>query len=287
MGNHRAPRATRAASPVSSTPSPSVSGRRRAVKPTAQRGGVLRRLPSAPVLLGVAALSVSATGAVNAGAADTVSAEPSQAVRATAANAMTGTTTVASTSMERKRARSVSRDSRRDALETATTEKVREATDAQARQRNAMLQQLAQDAEKHAAEIALNLWQRPLDGYRLTARFGQSSGMWANTHTGLDFAAPSGTPVVAVASGTITETSYAGSYGNRVVLTTNEGDEIWFCHLTSFAVQAGDEVRAGETIGTVGSTGNSTGPHLHLEVRPGAGDPVDPYAALVAHGVAL
>lgn len=286
MGNHRATRVSRAATP--GTPSAaSVAGKRRAVKAPSQRGGMLRKLPSPPVLLGVAALSISATGAVSAGGADTVSAEPSQVARVTGANAMNGNTVIASSSMERERARSVSRDSRRDALEDATTEKVQQATDAQARERNAEIQRLAQDAEKQAAKIALNLWQRPVDNYRLTARFGQSSGLWANTHTGLDFAAPSGTPVVAVASGTITETGYAGAYGNRLVLTTKEGDEIWFCHLTAFAASAGEEVRAGEVIGYVGSTGNSTGPHLHLEVRPGAGDPVDPYAALVAHGVAL
>jgi murein DD-endopeptidase MepM/ murein hydrolase activator NlpD len=286
MGNHRATRVSRAATPDIAS-APSVAGKRRAVKPPSQRGGLLRKLPSPPVLLGVAALSVSATGAVSAGAADNVSAEPSHVARTTGANAMNGTTVVASTSMERERARTVSRDSRRDALENATIEKVQQATDAQARERNAEIQRLAQSAEKQAAKIALNLWQRPVDNYRLTARFGQSSGLWANTHTGLDFAAPSGTPVVAVASGTVTEAASAGAYGNRLVLTTAEGDEIWFCHLTAFAASPGEEVRAGEVIGYVGSTGNSTGPHLHLEVRPGAGDPVDPYAALVAHGVAL
>ena len=110
--------------------------------------------------------------------------------------------------------------------------------------------------------------------------------MWSTTHTGLDFAAPSGTPVVAVANGVITSASYDGSYGNKIVLQLEDGTEVWYAHLTGFNVGVGESVVGGQQIGTVGSTGNSTGPHLHLEVRPGAGDPVDPYAALLARGLA-
>jgi len=69
--------------------------------------------------------------------------------------------------------------------------------------------------------------------------------------------------------------------------TLEDGTEIWYCHQTSFLVGVGDAVRGGETIGTVGSTGNSTGPHLHIEVRPGGGDPVDPYEAFIVHGLTL
>jgi murein DD-endopeptidase MepM/ murein hydrolase activator NlpD len=79
--------------------------------------------------------------------------------------------------------------------------------------------------------------------------------------------------------------SYDGSYGNKIVLALEDGTEIWYCHLSSFSVNVGETVSGGEQLGAVGSTGNSTGDHLHLEVRPGAGDPVDPYAALLAHGL--
>ena len=103
-------------------------------------------------------------------------------------------------------------------------------------------------------------------------------------HT-VDFAADPGSPIMAVARGVITSTGYDGPYGNKTVLTLEDGTEVWFCHQTSIAAEVGEEVAAGDVIGTVGSTGNVTGPHLHLEVRPGGGDPVDPYAALLANGV--
>jgi len=133
--------------------------------------------------------------------------------------------------------------------------------------------------------VPMNQWTLPVDGYHLTATFGQSSSLWASVHTGLDFAAPSGTPIHAIANGVVTSVGYDGAYGNKTVITLDDGTELWFCHQTSFVVAEGDVVRAGELIGYVGSTGNVTGPHLHLEVRPGAGDPVDPYEALRVHGL--
>ncbi|HEX5772614.1 MAG TPA: M23 family metallopeptidase, partial [Nocardioidaceae bacterium] len=118
-----------------------------------------------------------------------------------------------------------------------------------------------------------------------TARFGYSSSLWSSTHTGLDFAAPYGTPVVSVANGVVRSTGYDGSYGNKVVIAHEDGTETWYAHLSAITVSPGESVNGGDLIGNVGSTGNSTGDHLHLEVRPGAGDPVDPYAALIARGV--
>jgi murein DD-endopeptidase MepM/ murein hydrolase activator NlpD len=212
-------------------------------------------------------------------------AEHSDVQVTTQASALSGTSTVSSTSSRNARQAVVSRDSRRDALEDATSQKLQAAAEAQAKQRNAELAKLAKSAEKQAAKIALNLWHLPVASYRLTARFGQSSGLWANTHTGLDFAAPTGTPIMSVTNGVVTSVGSAGAYGNQVIVTDSDGNELWYCHMTSFAVSEGDTVNSGEVLGYVGSTGNTTGPHLHLEVRPGAGDPVDPYYALVAHGV--
>ena len=117
-----------------------------------------------------------------------------------------------------------------------------------------------------------------------TAEFGDY-GLWASYHTGLDFNGSEGQPIMAVANGVVTSAGYDGSYGNKTVVTLDDGTEIWYCHQSSFGVSDGDTVRAGEVIGAVGSTGNVTGSHLHLEVRPGGGDPVDPYEAFVVHGV--
>jgi murein DD-endopeptidase MepM/ murein hydrolase activator NlpD len=122
----------------------------------------------------------------------------------------------------------------------------------------------------------------PLKTYRLTARFG-ATGLWSSAHTGQDFAAPSGTPVYAVAKGVVTSAEWAGAYGWRVIIRHSDGTETWYCHLSSFAVRGGT-VQPGEMIGRVGSTGNSTGPHLHFEVRQN-GVAIPPLAWLRAHGV--
>ncbi|KOG86883.1 peptidase, partial [Streptomyces varsoviensis] len=124
----------------------------------------------------------------------------------------------------------------------------------------------------------------PVGSYTLTAGFGQSGDMWSANHTGQDFAAPTGTPIKAVRGGTITHAGWAGSYGYRTVLTLDDGTELWFCHQSSITVTSG-KVKAGDVIGRVGATGNVTGPHLHLEVRPGGGAPVDPMTWLREHGL--
>ena len=136
--------------------------------------------------------------------------------------------------------------------------------------------------------IARITWALPVSGYHLTGRFGDRSSLWSSgIHTGLDFAAPAGTQIRAIAAGVVREAGYAGSYGNRTIITLPGGGEAWYCHQTSIAVSPGQRVSVGQPIGTVGATGNVTGAHLHLEIRPHGehGDPVDPYAVLVAHGL--
>lgn len=159
------------------------------------------------------------------------------------------------------------------------------AAEQQAAERNVELKSLGKAAKARAGELAKKQWQLPTSGYHLTARFGAPGGLWSSAHTGLDFAAPSGTPIVAVGTGTITQIGDAGAYGNQTIETLEDCTEIYYCHQTSIAVQVGEKVTSGQQIGTVGNTGNSTGPHLHLEVRPGGGQPVDPFQALVSHGV--
>jgi murein DD-endopeptidase MepM/ murein hydrolase activator NlpD len=178
-----------------------------------------------------------------------------------------------------------SRASSREAMAAAGGGKIGPAASRQRRETGAALAKLAASAEKAAKKLAEDAWQLPVarGAYRLTAEFGQCSGLWAHCHTGLDFAAPSGTPIRSVASGVITGVGWAGAYGNRTIVTHKDGTETWYCHQLDVGVRPGDNVLAGEVIGRVGSTGNSTGPHLHLEVRPGGGDAVDPAAALAFH----
>ncbi|MFE4450564.1 M23 family metallopeptidase [Streptomyces sp. NPDC056796] len=128
----------------------------------------------------------------------------------------------------------------------------------------------------------------PTSSYYISSTFGQSGSMWSSGyHTGLDFAAPTGTPVKAVHSGTIKSAGYSGSYGYRTVLVLDDGTEIWYCHQSSMDVTAGQKVSTGDTIGRVGATGNVTGAHLHLEVHTADGAGIDPMSWLRGKGLTI
>lgn len=101
----------------------------------------------------------------------------------------------------------------------------------------------------------------------ITSRYGVSSRIRSSDHTGLDIAAPKGTPIKVVASGTVISASYQGSYGNLVKVDHGNGLETWYAHTSEMYVSQGQKVEAGAVIAAVGSTGNSTGAHLHLEIR--------------------
>ncbi len=134
--------------------------------------------------------------------------------------------------------------------------------------------------------ITVQRWITPVYSYHLTGRFADGGSLWSSgSHTGLDFAAPTGSPVRSIASGVVLSTEYDGAYGNKTVVRLTDGTEVWYCHQDSQAVAPGEHVARGQVIGTLGSTGNVTGPHLHLEIRPGGGDPVDPEVALARHRV--
>ncbi|GAB3664960.1 hypothetical protein GCM10027596_30290 [Nocardioides korecus] len=127
-------------------------------------------------------------------------------------------------------------------------------------------------------------WVLPVTGYHLTGRFGQVSGLWATVHTGLDFAAPEGTPIHSIGPGVVVSTGYEGAYGNKTVVKLDDGTVLWYCHQSRFGVEAGQRLAAGELLGYVGSTGNVTGAHLHLEVHPhGQDQAIDPAIWLPEH----
>ncbi|MBR0491721.1 MAG: peptidoglycan DD-metalloendopeptidase family protein [Clostridia bacterium] len=101
----------------------------------------------------------------------------------------------------------------------------------------------------------------------ISSRYGVSSRIRSSTHTGLDIATSSGTPISVVADGTVTCAQYSGAYGNLVKVSHGNGVETWYAHTSKMYVTVGQEVKAGDIIAAVGSTGNSTGPHLHFEIR--------------------
>jgi murein DD-endopeptidase MepM/ murein hydrolase activator NlpD len=108
-------------------------------------------------------------------------------------------------------------------------------------------------------------------------------------HTGVDFPVATGTSVKAVAAGKVVTSGWGGSFGYQVVIRHADGRYTQYAHLSAISVKAGQSVGAGQRIGRSGSTGNSSGPHLHFEVRtgPGFGTDIDPVAYLRAGGVRI
>lgn len=123
----------------------------------------------------------------------------------------------------------------------------------------------------------------PVKG-RLTSKFGNRTHPISGAksfHNGIDLAAPSGTPILAPADGTIAKRYYHSAGGNTIIMKHDNGFQTGYAHLLNFNVEVGDKVKQGEKIGEVGSTGGSTGPHLHLTVRDAKGTLVDPLTVLV------
>ncbi|MFD8643361.1 transglycosylase family protein [Streptomyces zaomyceticus] len=121
-------------------------------------------------------------------------------------------------------------------------------------------------------------------------RYGKPGSSWSSGyHTGVDFPVPTGTSVKAVAGGRIVSAGWGGAYGYQIVLRHDDGRYSQYAHLSALSVREGQRVTAGQRIGRSGSTGNSSGPHLHFEVRtgPGYGSDIDPLAYLRARGVTI
>lgn len=142
------------------------------------------------------------------------------------------------------------------------------------------IEEIAQQKEEEERWNALpsingiKLAVTPIEG-TITSRYGVSSRLRKSTHTGLDISAVTGTDIKVVADGTVISAGYSGSYGYLVKVDHGNGVETWYAHTSKMYVKKGDTVKAGDVIAGVGSTGNSTGPHLHLEIRVN-GETVDP-----------
>jgi hypothetical protein len=123
----------------------------------------------------------------------------------------------------------------------------------------------------------------PVKQRGLSARFGQGGVNWMSVHTGIDFPVSYGTPVMSATDGTIT-TKVNADYGNVAIVTMSDGTQILYAHLSSIKIRSG-KVKAGDTIAYSGDSGNSTGPHLHFELRPDGGAAVDPLPWLRGKGL--
>ncbi len=130
----------------------------------------------------------------------------------------------------------------------------------------------------------------PVSGASVGTAYKVAGSMWSSGyHTGVDFVAPTGTPLKAVGAGTVVSAGWGGAYGNQVVIQLADGYYAQYAHLSSLSVSSGQTVTAGQQIGLSGATGNVTGPHLHFEIRttPDYGSDLDPVAYLRSKGVAI
>lgn len=132
-------------------------------------------------------------------------------------------------------------------------------------------------------------WVPPVATYELSAGFDSAGAHWAHRHTGQDFAVAVGTPVRAAGAGRVIRVSCGGGFGVEVVVRHPGGYYTQYAHLAAVTVDQGEKVRAGQWLGQAGTTGNSTGPHLHFEVRltPDLGSGVDPVRWFAGRGVRL
>ncbi|MGW4307562.1 peptidoglycan DD-metalloendopeptidase family protein [Streptomyces californicus] len=123
----------------------------------------------------------------------------------------------------------------------------------------------------------------PVKQHGLSAYYGQAGINWMSAHSGIDFPVSYGTPVMAATDGTV-RTQLNSAYGVMAIVTAADGTETWYCHLSSTKIRSGP-VKAGDVIAYSGNSGNSTGPHLHFEVRPGGGSAIDPLVWLRGKGL--
>lgn len=139
----------------------------------------------------------------------------------------------------------------------------------------------AVSADRFAFPVASQSAVLPVSG-RFSSSFGARRDPihgHERHHAGMDIAAPSGTPIRAALSGTVVSSGRRGGYGNTVVVEHSDGTQALYAHCSRLDVEAGQHIRAGQTIAAVGSTGRSTGPHLHFELRVD-GEAVDPESRL-------
>ncbi|MEE1808728.1 M23 family metallopeptidase [Streptomyces sp. BE133] len=147
-------------------------------------------------------------------------------------------------------------------------------------------------AVKKAAAKKAAAWETPVRHYVLSASFGNDGARWAHKHSGQDFAVPIGTEVKATHGGTVVKAGPNGggdgpAYGNAIVISHGNGVYSQYAHLSRIDVHIGQTVKTGEKIALSGNTGNSSGPHVHFEIRttPNYGSAINPVSFLHKEGV--
>ncbi|GAA3389949.1 M23 family metallopeptidase [Streptomyces roseoviridis] len=156
--------------------------------------------------------------------------------------------------------------------------------EARAKEARAAKERAAREAERKR----LNSFQLPVAGTYVSTGYKTGGSLWSSgSHSGIDFHASYGSKVVSVGSGTVVEAGWGGAYGNNIVIRMHDGTYTQYGHLSAINVYVGQKVTPGEQIGVSGSSGNSTGPHLHFEARTSAeyGSDINPISYLRARGV--
>ncbi|MGX1132253.1 murein DD-endopeptidase MepM/ murein hydrolase activator NlpD [Streptomyces glaucescens] len=202
------------------------------------------------------------------------------------AAAATPTATTAATTAVSGSAHAVQAQAAAQAKAAELAKKAATAKAAQAKQ--------AKQVKQAAAKKKAAGWVAPVKGYTKTASFAQNGARWQSTHSGQDFAVPVGTKVVAAHGGTVVKAGGNGAgdgpaYGNAIVIKHGNGSYSQYAHLSKVNVRIGQVVAAGQQIALSGNTGNSSGPHLHFEIRttPNYGTAVDPVAFLRGKGLSI
>ncbi|WP_318207483.1 M23 family metallopeptidase [Streptomyces sp. SJL17-1] len=175
-----------------------------------------------------------------------------------------------------------------EAFEVAAKAKAKAEAKRKAEARAKEIREAEQRAAREAERRRLASFQLPVEGTYVSTGYQTGGSLWSSgSHSGIDFHASYGSSVVSVGSGTVVEAGWGGAYGNNIVIRMNDGTYTQYGHLSSIGVYVGQSVEPGERIGISGSTGNSTGPHLHFEARTTSeyGSDINPISYLRARGV--
>ncbi|MEU2659133.1 M23 family metallopeptidase [Streptomyces sp. NPDC007325] len=177
-----------------------------------------------------------------------------------------------------------------EAAEAEARAKARAEAKRKAEARAQEIREAKERAAREAERRRLASFNLPVAGSYVSTGYKTGGSLWSSgSHSGVDFHAAYGSSVVSVGSGTVVEAGWGGAYGNNIVIRMNDGTYTQYGHLSSIGVYVGQSVEPGQQIGVSGSTGNSTGPHLHFEARATAeyGSDLNPVAYLRARGVSL